>query len=300
MQAQGAFHIDPSRLRNQVIYFTVTAQLVGFAMETIVPFFQHKLFQKYKAYTNKAAEAKAAEVIDDGTPEEASFIARARNEAELADYDVTDDLRQMIIQFGYLALFSPVWPLVPLSFLINNWIELRSDFFKICNECKRPTPVRTDSIGPWIESLELLSWLGSISSAALVFLFSDDYASSTTNTKGWALLLVIFFSEHLYILVRYAIGAVIGSLDLPNIHKERTDRYLMRKRYFDSALKEGASKEELDDIKPRIPLEEKSSVISDDPAEKFWTRQKSWSEAASIGAGIIEAYATSENVKKQQ
>ena len=306
--APRTFRIDPTRLRNQVIYFTVTAQLVGFAMETIVPFFKQKLFQKYKAYTSKAAETKAAaQIVDDGTPEEAKFLTRVRTEAELDDYDVTDDLRQMVVQFGYLALFSPVWSLVPLSFLVNNWIELRSDFFKICNECKRPTPVRTDSIGPWIDSLGLLSWLGSITSAALVFLFSDDYASENTvsTTKGWALLLVIFFSEHLYLLVRYAASAVIGSFDLPNIHKDRTDRYLMRKRYFDSTLKEDALKELKEEaeegVKPRISLkEEKSSSAEEDPAEKFWDRQKSWSEAASIGAGIIEAYATSENVKKQQ
>ena len=306
---QPVFQIDPSRLKNQVIYFTVTAQIVGFGVETIVPLLKQKLFKKYKAYTNKGAEEKTPQVIDDGTPEEAKFISRARNEAEWDDYDVTDDLRQMVIQFGYLALFSPVWSLVPLSFLINNWIELRSDFFKICNECKRPVPVRTDSIGPWIDSLGLLSWLGSITSAALVFLFSDDYASVSgePTTKGWVLLLVIIFSEHIYLLVQYAIGAVIGSLDLPDIRKDRIDRYLMRKRYFETSIQGGAggASEAVEDAAkasvPRIPLKDNAADVSiGNPAEKFWARQKSWTEAASIGAGIIETHATSENVKKQQ
>lgn len=56
-----------------------------------------------------------------------------------------------LYQFGYLTLFSPVWPLASVSFLINNWIELRSDAVKICVEMKRPVPHRADSIGPWLE-----------------------------------------------------------------------------------------------------------------------------------------------------
>jgi len=55
----------------------------------------------------------------------------------------------MVIQFSYLALFSPVWPLVPIGVFINNWVELRSDFLNICVEHQRPAPTRSDGIGPW-------------------------------------------------------------------------------------------------------------------------------------------------------
>ena len=37
--------------------------------------------------------------------------------------------------------------------LLNNWLELRSDALKITTHCRRPVPSRTDTIGPWLDSL---------------------------------------------------------------------------------------------------------------------------------------------------
>lgn len=309
------FRIDPARLRNQVVYFTVTAQLVNFAMETIVPFVMQNLFRKYRDYTKKGSEQGRA-AVPEGTPEEVQFVSRVRNEAELAEYDVTDDLREMCIQFGYLALFSPVWPLVPVSFLINNWIELRSDFFKICVECKRPVPLRTDTIGPWIDNLGFLSWLGSITSAALVHMFSNGHTGQNGErsiVKGWALLLTIFFSEHLYLIVRYAVRAAMSKLEFSNVRQERTERFLVRRKFLDSTNNaEGEGRvdlpeEEKPTVKPpptvRVSLEDNTEVSASelvDPAALFWTRQKGWMESASFGAEIIQSYATTAEVKKQQ
>jgi len=38
----------------------------------------------------------------------------------------------MVVQFGYVSLFSIVWPIGSLISFINNWIELRSDAIKMC------------------------------------------------------------------------------------------------------------------------------------------------------------------------
>lgn len=314
------FSIDPARLKKQVIYFTVTAQIVNLAMETVVPFFQQRLLRKYKEYTQERAakgnpddkdSGKEPAASFDDPAEEKEFLTRVRNAAELSDYDVTDDLREMCIQFGYLALFSPVWPLVPVSFVINNWVELRSDLFKICVECRRPSPQRSDTIGPWLDSLGFLSWLGSITSAALIYMFNNDHTSPNgepTGIKGWALLLTIFFAEHLYLIVRYAIQTAMSKFDPPNSRKERTERFLMRKRYLDSTLRAESDDEpeeepsvEVSDIS-RQSLEDdaRAATMHDvNPAERFWTRQKGWSESAKVGTGIIENQAR-KAMKKQQ
>ncbi|CAG8163415.1 unnamed protein product [Penicillium salamii] len=322
---QSQFQIDPARLRNQVIYFTVTAQIVGFAMETIVPYIKQHALRKYKKY-NKERNGKLERngdkesperpvIVFDDPAEEVQFLTRVRNEVELSDYDVTDDLREMCIQFGYLALFSPTWPLVPLSFFVNNWVELRSDFFKICMEFRRPVPLRTDSIGPWLDSLGFLSWVGSITSAALVYMFSGNAQhgpnGEPTEIKGWALLLTIFFSEHLYLIVRYVVRAAMARIEPPNSRKERADRYLMRKRYLESISVESderddeeelASQSEAPEIS-RTSLEDdarKASLHGADPAARFWLHQRGWTESAQVGAGIIQAQPVRGNVKKQQ
>ena len=62
-------------------------------------------------------------------------------------------------------------PSLPVMSLINNWLELRSDAFKITVHVRRPIPTRTDTIGPWLDTLTFLTWLGALTNSALVYLF---------------------------------------------------------------------------------------------------------------------------------
>lgn len=295
----NAWTINPARLRQQVIYFTVTAQIVNLAMEVVVPYLKRQGFIKFKEMQSKRAQknggTRPAANVDD-VPEEKDFLARVRSEAELDVYDVTTDLREMVLQFGYLALFSVVWPLVPVSFLVNNWVELRADAIKICVEMQRPTPWRADTIGPWLDSLGFLSWLGSITMAALVYLYSNDglgLDGKPHAIQGWALLLTIFFSEHLYLGLRWAVAFAISKIDSPGRQKERKDRFAVRQKYF---------QESLDQTHKLPPISEKAeqitrSTLEDEaragslraatPEERFWARQRHWTESAQVGASLI-------------
>ena len=308
---KAGFTIDPGRLRKQVIYFAVTAQIVNFAMETIVPYLKRRGFHKYQELKSERAAkrgAAAPNAAADDLPEEAEFLARVRNEAELDVYDVSTDLREMVVQFGYLTLFSVVWPVTAVSFLINNWVELRSDAVKICVEMQRPTPHRADSIGPWLDSLTFLTWLGSISTAALVYLFSNDGLGpdgTPGDIKGWALLLTVFFSEHIYLVVRLAVRLAISKMDTPGMQKEHAERLMVRKRYFEESFGEDAMElpPPVDKGKiTRSSLEEEArqaSMRSSTPQDHFWLRQRSWEESLSIGIGLIEKMAPTEGKKRQ-
>ena len=310
----AGFTINPDRLRKQVIYFTVTAQIVNFAMETIVPYVKRQGFLKYQEMKTERAAKKGGAALNpaiNDTPEEANFLARVRRQAELPVYDVTDDLREMVVQFGYLSLFSVVWPLTACSFLVNNWIELRSDAVKICIEMQRPIPYRADSIGPWLDSLGFLGWLGSITSAALVYMFSNDGLGpdgTPADIKGWALLLTIFFAEHIYLVTRLAVRFVISKLDSPGMQKEQAERFKVRKRYLQETLGEDAaegmvlpSEAEHEHI-TRAMLEEdarQGSLKTATPQDRFWSRQRSWEESAKVGAGLIEKMMPEESKKTQ-
>ena len=307
---KSGFEINPARLRKQVIYFTVTAQIVNFAMETVVPYLKRRGFAKVQAMKSERAAKKGgaapgASVNDHA--EEADFLKRARNEAELDVYDVTTDLREMVVQFGYLSLFSVVWPLTPVSFIINNWIELRSDAVKICLEMQRPIPHRADSIGPWLDSLGFLSWLGSITSAALVYLFSNDGLGpdgSPSTIKGWALLLTIFFSEHIYLIVRLGVRFAISKMYSPGISKERAERFMVRKRYLEEQFGDNALElpPSTNEKITRQSLEEDAragSLTSSSTTDRFWARQRGWQESVKVGQGMIDRMAADEDKKGQ-
>jgi anoctamin-10 len=97
----GAFSINPDRLRKQVIYFTVTAQIVNLGMELVVPYLKRRFFSKFKQIQSDRAakrEGTPPEASVNDPPEDAAFLARVRQEAELTVYDVTQDLREMVLQ----------------------------------------------------------------------------------------------------------------------------------------------------------------------------------------------------------
>lgn len=91
-----AFEINPDRLKKQIIYFTVTAQVVNLLLETVVPLIKRKVFKAVK----EVQTAKSGAPQHEDPEEEAAFLERVRNEAELDKYDVTVDYREMVVQFG--------------------------------------------------------------------------------------------------------------------------------------------------------------------------------------------------------
>ncbi|KAL2145037.1 hypothetical protein VTI28DRAFT_8137 [Corynascus sepedonium] len=306
------WQINPDRLTRQVIYLTVTAQIVNFATEFVVPYAKRKIFRTVERVQSELSEKKGgAAAAAEGQqqkyrqdqPEEAAFLERVRDEAELDEYDVAIDYREMVVQFGYLSLFSVIWPLTACSFLVNNWVEARSDAMKIAANCKRPIPWRADSIGPWLSALGFLSWLGSITSAALVFLFKNGSGSadgSPWDMSGWALLLSILFAEHAYLVVQLVVRSVIRKLDSPGLQKEKSERYAIRKRLLERMVEWDVSGSDAargpgvsggGEKITRDTLEEEARRLSvageGKPEQLFWQRQRSAAETIQIGRALI-------------
>lgn len=59
----------------------------------------------------------------------------------------------MITQFGYVVIWSCVWPLAPVFALINNYIEIRSDALKVTKHVRRPMGDRVETIGSWLDTM---------------------------------------------------------------------------------------------------------------------------------------------------
>lgn len=308
--AKKGFTINPDRLRKQVIYFAVTASLVNFAMEVVVPYLKRQGLLKFKEMTAKRTGTKLQPSANaEDPPDEKEFLDRVRSEAELPAYDVYTDLREMIIQFGYLSLFSVVWPLVPAAYLVNNWFELRADAVKICIEMQRPTPWRADTIGPWLDALSFLTWLGSITTAALTYMFSNDGIGPDGrphDIKAWGLLLSIFFSEHLYLFVHQIVANAISRIDSPGRQKERRDRYLTRQKLVEDSLKNLPQTPQIDNSDvpiTRASLEEdarQGSLKSSTPIERFWSRQRGWRESAKMGQIFIDKAVDEKEAAKEK
>ena len=66
---------------------------------------------------------------------------------------------------------------------INNIFESRGDAFKIAVHNRRAIPSRTDTIGPWLDVLTFLTWLGALTNSALVYLFSPQLLPDNINNN---------------------------------------------------------------------------------------------------------------------
>lgn len=183
---------------------------------------------------------------------------------------------------------------------------------KIAISSQRPVPWRSDSIGPWLTSLGFLSWLGSLTSAAIVYLFNKDpYGPDgvPSNVTGWALLLSILFAEHLYLVVQFVVRYVVGSMDSPGLQKERAERFSMRKLHLQETLGEDfaenatATNLGAGEKITREALEEearRASVSgSGTPEQLFWQRQRGAAETIQIGRGLVSQAAAANKTKAQ-
>lgn len=172
---------------------------------------------------------------------------------------------------------------------MNNWIELRSDAAKICIEMQRPTPLRADSIGPWLDNLSFLSWLGSITSAALIYLFNDSSAAGPSGTPKsltlWGVLTAILLSEHLYFAARMVVRLALSKFESEGLTREKKERFLVRKRYLEESL----GIEAMEERRRRaslVPGQEldMDEIVADQVERRFWFEPRG---ALTVGKEII-------------
>ncbi|KAG9065231.1 hypothetical protein KI688_002554 [Linnemannia hyalina] len=235
--------IEPSMLKDRLRAFMVSNQVISFFTETIYPWMSRKLMKGAAKVQREVSEVlhhheqdgeDEATVDDFGSQESEEvrkFLKTVQNQVDLPVYDVNEDYAEMVEQFGFVSLFSVIWPLTGLCAFINNWVELRSDAAKICFHTRRPIPSRTDSIGPWIDHLQHLTWFSSLTNASMLYLFrgAADHkditgADVSSRLSLGMMLLCVVASEHVYLGLRWTVRTILESIpteaDLSSYRKE--------------------------------------------------------------------------------
>lgn len=138
--------LNPSRLREQMFAYTVTNQVINSFIEVGLPYIlrwvanlRNKKGNSHSKNSKPPVTGSHSSTTSDatGTPkkrvvfedekergglEERAFLDRVRHEAALPEYDLFVDYNEMVVQFGYVALWSTIWPLAGGEYLIffNN------------------------------------------------------------------------------------------------------------------------------------------------------------------------------------
>ncbi|CAF1064866.1 unnamed protein product [Adineta steineri] len=116
-------------------------------------------------------------------------------------------------QYGYIALFSAVFPWVALCGLINNIFELRADAFKYCYVYQRPFSQPANNIGSWHHAFDILSSIAIVTNTALIAMQPSvrEYFSSYSNVEY---IIIFVAAEHILLALKFAIDFAIP--DVPH------------------------------------------------------------------------------------
>ncbi|CAN0077413.1 unnamed protein product [Scytosiphon promiscuus] len=183
---------------NLTIVFVVQL-LVGNLTEVLIP------FVKYTMRINAEKRGDDHGLGASGGSEGGATTAGAkqggkvqRTQAEkglhLEQYDpimgTLMDYAELAVQFGYITLFVVSFPLAPLLALANNYVETRSDAFKLLTQMQRPVPRGAEDIGAWQSVFTTISCIAVVTNSALICLIYEELVGEySLSTRLWLFIL---------------------------------------------------------------------------------------------------------------
>ncbi|XP_056656380.1 anoctamin-10 isoform X2 [Monodelphis domestica] len=150
---------DMKLLRQSLATLLITSQILNQIVETLLPYW---LQRKYGLRVKKKVQALKADV-------DVTLYEQIILEKDMGTYLGTfDDYLELFLQFGYVSLFSCVYPLAAAFAVLNNFSEINSDALKMCKIFKRPFAEPSSNIGVWQLAFETMSVISVVTNCALI------------------------------------------------------------------------------------------------------------------------------------
>ncbi|RIA84496.1 calcium-activated chloride channel-domain-containing protein [Glomus cerebriforme] len=225
-----------TRLTIQLAIIFIGKQLIGQIQEILIPWLLNKwnsaksadwdtLVKKYADSGRKNSEVPQW-VEDDHLP--------ASDESIMTEYE------EMVIQFGFLALFGVAFPLAPLFAWINNITEIRSDAFKYIKALQRPVGHRAEDLGMWEKILTIISFIAVLTNAIIIAFHSiwmeNQFKKYTDGDNNKLLVIKLGFVlafEHFVFIIK-----LIFAYTIPDV-SETVKIAIERERYLSRLVLEG-------------------------------------------------------------
>ncbi|KAF9179022.1 Anoctamin-5 [Haplosporangium sp. Z 11] len=174
--------------------------------------------------------------------------------------------RKTVIQFGFCTLFVTSFPVAPAFALINNWIDIRMEAFRLLTQYRRPIAYRAQDIGMWEKIMEFISFTSVITNAAIIAFSSlwikqnlfVKYLHATEEGQLLAAQLgFILVFEHVVFLFKIIIRAAIPNVPLT------IKLAVQRSKYINRVASEGLDSETDDDPDLDIDIGDESDFKDD-------------------------------------
>jgi len=151
-------------------------------------------------------------------------LSPAEEQFKLEEYHVMlgpfADYAELITILGFAVLFVGAFPLAPLMALVNSYVEIRVDGWRIAQTSRRPWPAGAEDIGTWNDIIELMSYLAVIING-LIITYTGDFLINRTNATRFTIFIAYC---HALFFFKYLIAILID--DTPSDVQVQIDRQI--------------------------------------------------------------------------
>uniref|UniRef100_A0A4W4FJH4 Anoctamin n=1 Tax=Electrophorus electricus TaxID=8005 RepID=A0A4W4FJH4_ELEEL len=189
---------DMMLLRHSLATLLITSQILNQVMEAFLPYWLQRR-------RNKKVHKKVRRILGD---KELPLVVQVQLESDMNTYLGTfDDYLEQFLLFGYVSLFSCVYPLAALLVILNNMTEVYSDAFKMCHVYKRPFSEPASDIGVWQLAFETMSAIAVVTNCALIGL--SPQVKAYFPEADTQLILTVVAIEHVLLAFKFILAFII-------------------------------------------------------------------------------------------
>ncbi|XP_031199996.1 anoctamin-10 isoform X3 [Mastomys coucha] len=189
---------DMKLLRQSLATLLITSQILNQVVESLLPYW---LQRKYCARVKRKVQALKSDV-------DTTLYEQVLLEKEMGTYLGTfDDYLELFLQFGYVSLFSCVYPLAAAFAVLNNFTEVNSDALKMCRVFKRPFSEPSASIGVWQLAFETMSVISVVTNCALIGM--SPQVNAVFPESKTDLVLIVVAVEHALLALKFILAFAI-------------------------------------------------------------------------------------------
>lgn len=166
--------------------------------------------------------------------EEVDEVSEVEHSSMRGTYDVLlgtfQDYAGAVIQYGYATMFISSFPLAVVMAVINNYVQLRIDAWKLCQEYRRPEPRSQEDIGSWYDILEIISFCAVLTNSGIIAFTGTIFINSTWIMRVWIFILMVA----LILGAKFTFAFMVPDVpDEVNIQLERQD-FIISKVLYDA------------------------------------------------------------------
>ncbi|XP_003476919.2 anoctamin-10 isoform X3 [Cavia porcellus] len=189
---------DMKLLGQSLATLLITSQVINQILESLLPYWLQK---KHSMKVKRKVQALKVDM-------DASLYKQVLLEKEMGTYLGTfDDYLELFLQFGYVSLFSCVYPLAAAFAVLNNFTEVSSDALKMCRVFKRPFSEPSASIGVWQLAFETMSVISVVTNCALIGM--SPQVNAVFPESKTELVLIVVAVEHALLALKFILAFAI-------------------------------------------------------------------------------------------